>query len=65
LPWDPSLLGYNPENLWKTKIQRLEMEAFVVKVSQHEKEVWIVFSRVKTLLEQENFWTGLILSIGN
>jgi len=41
------------------------MEAFVVKVSQHEKEVWIVFFKSETLLEQEHFWTGLILSIGN
>lgn len=33
LQWDPSLLGYYPENLWK----RLEIEAFVVKVSMKQK----------------------------
>lgn len=33
LQCDPSLLGYNPENLCK----RLEIEAFVVKVSMKQK----------------------------
>jgi len=40
------------------------MEAFVVKVSQHEKEVWIVFSRVKHFSNKNIFGRAWFCPLG-